>query len=397
MKKFTLSSIAVKNVKRRPLRTGILVVAIGLLVSVLVFALSFVRRVDSGIRSTADRLGADLLVVPTGSRGEAENVLLENGVKTFYMDRAITERVRNIKGIDRVTHQTYLVTITGACCDVPETMVVAFDQESDFVVGPWLSKKLKRRLGKGEVIVGSESALNISLGLTEVDSVLFGKIFRTVGVLDKTGTGLDNAIFIEGENIKDIVKEGKIKVKDGQVSVIFAKVKKGFDPYKVAASIEDTIIEADAVARKDIGKGILSALRDINRIFIMTVILSSILGAFLAWAVFSGVANERAREVGIMRAIGARESHVMRLFLFEVLIIGGVGSVIGILSGTALSVLLAGGFSILRNISVNLGIWERCVIGVMGLVMGTVTCTIGALSPILRLKKTEPLLVLKGE
>jgi len=76
-KEFTLFSLAIKNLKRKPLRTGILVVAIALLVSVLVFALSFVRRVDSSIKITSHRLGADLLIVPTGSRGAAEDVLLE--------------------------------------------------------------------------------------------------------------------------------------------------------------------------------------------------------------------------------------------------------------------------------------------------------------------------------
>jgi putative ABC transport system permease protein len=118
-KEFTLFSLALRNLKRKPLRSGILIVAIGLLVSVLVFALSFVKRVDSGIKITSDRLGADLLIVPTGSRGFAEDVLLESKVKTFYMDKGIIGRVKEIEGRER-TDQIYLATITGACCDIPE-------------------------------------------------------------------------------------------------------------------------------------------------------------------------------------------------------------------------------------------------------------------------------------
>jgi len=395
--KYTLLSLAIKNLKRKPLRTGILVVAIGLLVSVLVFALSFVRRVDSSIRITSERLGADLLIVPAGSRGAAEDVLLENKVKTFYMEKGLLDRVKAIKGIDKVTAQTYLATITGACCDVPESIVVAFNQETDFVVKPWLQKKLGRRLQKGEALVGSESAFNISMGLTEVDSVLFGNVFRMVGVLDKTGTGLDTAILIDENNIDDILKKGKANIKPGQISVIFAKVKKGFDPIRVAAELEDSIIETDTVARKDIGKNVINALRDINRIFLITFILASLLAAFLAWAVFSGIANERSREVGIMRAIGAKESHVMKLFLIEVIVIGGFGSLMGIFAGTALSFLLAKGFAILKNISTDLSTFERLGIGIIGFVIGTSVCVVGALSPIQRIKKMEPLIVLKGE
>jgi len=396
-KEFTLLSHALRNLGRRPTRAAILVLAIGLLVAVLVFGLSFVRRVDSSIRATSERLGADLLVVPTGSRGAAEDVLLEHRVKTFYMDRSIVERVRRTPGVARVTSQTYLATIGGACCDVPDTIVVAFDQESDFVVRPWLEKKIGRKLGKGEAVVGSESAFNIRLGLTEVDGVLFGNLFHIVGVLEKTGTGLDTAIFIDEGNIEDIIRNGKVSLRPGSVSVVFAKVEEGRDPARVAAAIEDTIIETDTVARRDIGKNVAHALGDISRMFLATFAVASLLAAFLAWAVFSGVANERAREIGLMRAMGAKESHVTRLFLLEVLLIGAAGSAVGMLAGTALSFLLASGFTILKNVSTDLGVVERLGIGAAGLLAGTGVCLFGALAPLRRTRSTEPLVVLKGD
>ena len=394
---FTIFSFALKNLRRKPLRSGILVTAIGLLVSVLVFSLSFTIRVKSSIKTTSDRLGADLLIVPTGSRGAAEDVLLENRVKTFYMDKGILERVKQIKGINEMTYQTYLATITGACCDVPETVVAAFNQDTDFVITPWLIKKLGRRLQKGEAIVGSESAFNISLGLTEVDSVLFGNMFKMIGVLDKTGTGLDNAIFIAEENIEDIIKKGKVDLKPGQISVIFARVKNGYDPLKVAAEIEDSIIETDTMARKDIGKNLIATLKDIKQVFVVTVALASVLSVFLVWAVFSAIANERAKEVGIMRAIGAKEFHVSSLFFLEVLVIGGIGSIFGIISGTALSLLLAKSFTILKNLATDLNVMERFYISVICFLLGTGICIAGALSPIQRIKKMEPLLAIKEE
>lgn len=394
---FNLLTFALRNLKRKQLRTWILVAAIALLVSVLVFAFSFVRRVNSSIRLTSERLGADVIVVPAGSRGAAEDVLLENRTKSFYMDKGIIDRVKVVKGIETLTHQTYLVTMQGLCCDVPESMVIAFNQETDFIVKPWLKGKLSRTLGKGEAIVGYESAFNINVGLMEIDSVLFGNVFRMIGVLDKTGTGFDNAIFLGDENINDIIEKGKTGIKPDQISIIFLKVKKGFDPYKVARDIDDAIVEVDAVARKDIGKNIINTLRDISRIFTLTIIIASMLAAFLAWAVFSAIANERAREVGIMRALGAKESHVVRLFLSEVLLIGGTGSILGIICGTTLSFFLSKEFSIMKNLAVDLSLSDRVFIGLSGLVIGTAVCVIGALSPVQRLKKMEPLVVIKGE
>lgn len=396
-KGFSLFLLATKNLRRKQLRTWILIIAIALLVSVLVFALSFVRRVNSSIKITYERLGADVLVVPAGSRGAAEDVLLENRVKSFYMDKGIVERVSNIKGVGDLTYQTYLVTISGVCCDVPETMVVAFNQDTDFIVKPWLKGSLGSRLKKGEAIVGNESAFNINIGLMEVDSVLFGNVFKMLGVLDKTGTGLDNAIFISDDNIDDILQKGKTDIKPGQISIVFAKVKRGFDPYKVARDIDDSIVEVDAVARKDIGKNLTNTLKDISRIFSITIVLASILSVFLAWVVFSAIANERSREVGIMRAIGAKESHIVRLFLVEVLVIGCIGSIIGIISGTVISFFMAKNFTIMKNLVTDLNTLERIAISISGLAIGTGVCIIGALSPVQRIKKMEPLVVIKGD
>jgi len=394
---FTVSTLALRNVHRKPLRTAILVVAIGLLVFMLIFALSFVRRVQTGINVTSQRLGADLLILPMGTRGLAAEVLLESSAKSFYMERNLIDRVREVEGVALLSPQTYLVTIQGLCCDVPEALIVAFEQESDFILKPWLAKALNRPLAKGEAIVGYESFLNIDIGLMEVDANLFGNRFSIVGTLEKTGTGLDHAIFIRAEDKDDILARGGLDLAPDQVSVIFALVAKGYDPYEVGKNIESRIMEVDVVARKDIAKGLVSALGDINRIFSLAVGLASLLALFLAWAVFSAVVNERAREVGIMRAIGARESLVMRIFLLEVLMIGLVGSLAGVVGGTLFSLLLADSFNIMQEAAVDLGGMERLLIALLGLAAGTGVCVFGALAPVSRIKKMEPLTVIKGE
>ncbi|MDA8172020.1 MAG: hypothetical protein M0Z48_09385 [Nitrospiraceae bacterium] len=113
---FNLRTLAVKNLKRRSLRTAILVTSIGLFVSILVFGLSFVMGVSASLRKSIDRLGADVLVVPYGAQDYAEDVLLEsNKAKSFYMDKDIVEKVKEVKGVGPVTWQTYLTTIAGLC------------------------------------------------------------------------------------------------------------------------------------------------------------------------------------------------------------------------------------------------------------------------------------------
>jgi putative ABC transport system permease protein len=191
--------------------------------------------------------------------------------------------------------------------------------------------------------------------------------------------------------------DGKSPLKRGNISIIFTKVKKGFDPDFVGRVLEGEIPEVDVVARSQMGEKFLNTLADINKIFLLTTFLASVLTTFLVWAIFSAIANERSKEIGIMRALGAKESHIVHLYLLEVTVLGLLGSILGVMAGTYLSSLLAGSFSLLKNISAGLTGGQQATIALLGLLIGVAICITGAMMPINRIKKLEPLLVIKEE
>ncbi|MEM3489966.1 MAG: FtsX-like permease family protein, partial [Nitrososphaerota archaeon] len=47
--------------------------------------------------------------------------------------------------------------------------------------------------------------------------------------------------------------------------------------------------------------------------------------------------SERTREIGTLKAIGARDSKILKIFLTEALLIGLIGGAIGVIVGTSLS------------------------------------------------------------
>lgn len=397
MIQFSFFAVAIKNLKRKTFRTGVLIISIAILVSLLIFAVSFSTGVSSSIERASGRLGADLLIVPVGARGYAEDFLLESKNKSFYMPDSLIDRLKKIDGIESITYQTYLETIGGVCCDVAQTQVIAFDQDTDFIIKPWLQKSLGRPLRAGEAIAGYETNYNLDLELLEVEKTLFNNKFKIVGVLDKTGTGLDNALFMTKEDLTRIIEGGNSPLKKGQISIVFAKVAKELDPYHVGKDVEGNIVEVDVVARREMGGELLNTLSDINKIFIMSTAMASLLTVFLVWAIFSAIANERSKEIGIMRAIGAKQSHIVKLFILEVFVLGILGSIIGIVGGTYLSFSLIKSFALLKNISASLSVLQQIAIACGGLVVGTGICVVGALFPIRRIRKLEPLIAIKEE
>jgi putative ABC transport system permease protein len=391
---FNLFAVSLRNLKRKPIRTAILILSIGLLVSVLVFGGSFIISVSSTVKKAADRLGADLLVVPVGARETAQEVLLETKAATFFMHKSILDRVREMEGVEAATYHTYLSSILGVCCDVPEAKIVAFDQDTDFILGPWLQKKLGRRLEKREAIIGWAAEDNLML--LEVDSsVLFNLKFDFVGVLEKTGTGLDDAIFVSDENVPDMARASKLYAGEDEISVIFAKLKPGYTSEDVGNEVENQIVDADVINRADIGDRIIGILADINKLFLVIVILTSLISTFLAWSVFSAIANERMKEISIMRAIGAKCSHVLRMFIAEVIVVSLLGSTLGILGGNYMSVALNKSLTLLMELSTSLSLGERAAVSGLGFIVGFAICIAGAYSSILRIRKLDPLSALK--
>lgn len=83
---------------------------------------------------------------------------------------------------------------------------------------------------------------------------------------------------------------------------------------------------------------------------VMTALLGSIAGIclFVGGIIIMNVmlisVTERTREIGLRMAIGATESDVQRQFLIEALLMSGIGGVIGILLGLALSYAISSGF-----------------------------------------------------
>lgn len=391
---FNLFAVSLKNLKRKSFRTGILVFSLGLLVSVLVFGASFQLSISSTIGRATERLGADFLIVPAGAGEVAQEVLLESANQTFYMSRDILDGLGEIEGIEAYTHHTYLSTVLGVCCDVPPATIVAFDQETDFILAPWIKEKLGRKMTKGESIVGWGALDNLSL--LDIDSsVLFNMKFDFIGNLDMTGTGLDEFLFILDENVPDMVASSTLELTEDMISVVFVRVKPGYSPLLVGNEVIETFMEADVVRRNEMGEDIIEVLRDINKLFIIILALSSLISIFLAWSVFSAIANERIREVGIMRSIGAKCSHVLRMFVFEVFLLGIMGSLLGVAIGTYMSIALSSHFGILRELSATMTVAERFYVGAGGLVIGTAICLIGAYSSIVRLRRLDPLMALK--
>ncbi len=389
----TLGAIAWKSVTRKLFRNITLVLAVAMLVSLLVFALLFNRAIKEDIKEASMKLGADIVIVPIESVDVAEEFILESNEKTFYMDESLYEQVRDLPEVEKATYHIYLDTLESECCSIIEGQVVAIDQATDFVVKPWLDTD--RELKAGEAYIGSY--VHEYLGLID-SATLFGRPIKVVGHLRKTGTGLDHGFFIKRQDLDNITTAATGQRKENDISIVFLKLKEGVDLDDAVRKIRSINPNMGLMTRGSIGKDVRATLKDIIRIFTITILIASTLALLLAWSTFTAMTNERKREVGILRAIGACRSHIINMFLAEAAIISFLGGVLGVIAGHLLLNYLAADFNLLSRLGdVSITSPTSILLSALAVVIGSGVCLIGAALPVYRLAKLEPLLALKEE
>jgi len=204
-----------------------------------------------------------------------------------------------------------------------------------------------------------------------------GSKFRVVGVLEKQGgfrSDVDSSIYITERDAKSILGNDEI----AQITV---RVRDIGEAELIAEEIEERIDENHKLDDFTSAMTMGSAITQLKTIFtLLQAVLVAIASISLIVASI-GIMNtmlmsvmERTHEIGIMKAIGAKNRNVLSLFLLEsgmVSVVGGVcGCVLGIIGANVISIGIGAAFgeaipAILRPEVLLGGVVVAVIVGVM--------------------------------
>jgi putative ABC transport system permease protein len=123
--------------------------------------------------------------------------------------------------------------------------------------------------------------------------------------------------------------------------------------------------------------------------------IAFLVGIFLIINTFSMLVAQRTREIGLMRAIGSSRKQVNRSVLVEALLLGVVGSVLGVGAGVGLAV---GLMKLMGRLGIHLSTSDLTVAWttpVVGLLLGVVVTVLAAYLPARRAGKVSPMAALR--
>ncbi len=423
-RRITLPLLIKANLGMRRFRTTTVVLSLVIVLGALFMDMLLTESVENALEIGAGRLGADLMVVPKGRQVEAKTVLLSGGPTTFYLKKGIFDGLSRFPEVDRITSQLFVQPFSYlVCCIVENVLIIAYDPETDFTVAPWINYKLKRRQGPYDLVVGR--GVKFYPG-QKID--LFGRSFNVVASLDPTGVGyFDNSIFVPYTGIRIALRDVKSRVEAGEVekrkqirddsfthlfgpenipspeeidpegiSAIFIKTKDGVDVDAFVRRIKDAFPEVDVVKVKESTITVKRHLISMIKSLFLPILLLLGMGTLILAVVFSMSVTERLREIGLLRAVGARRVHVFRMVLGEAIVLTTIGGIIGILWGTVLLLVFKNRIMSALNL---LYIWPPpSVVMVVALSTVLISLLVGLVSgfyPALRASRMEPYLAIR--
>jgi len=321
----------------------VIAICVAVAISTLFAATLIMRGVQNSLRVGLARLGADLIVVPAGQDTSIEEAFIAGCATAFYMDQEVEEQVAGLPGVARTSSQVFVKTLSNARCCVGEFFLVGFDPETDFTISPWLATHLNRKLRKNEVIVGDR----ILLGVGE-SATFYGSVFTVAGVLEPTGLGLDRTIFVPMQGVREMIAasperaEVALEIRPDQISTVLVQVEPGADPIDVAEAIEGRIPGVKAITSSHLKQSVSQRVQGLMTVVVAVTGVLWLMSLVLIGLSFSLIVNERQREIGLLRAMGARQGFVFQLVLEEAGMLTGLGGAVGIGVSTILLVSFGG-------------------------------------------------------
>lgn len=186
-----------------------------------------------------------------------------------------------------------------------------------------------------------------------------------------------------------------------QFSSIWVDAKPGVDLKGLATRIDGVVpagYEAvDGKTASDVlSKQIGQVLSYITTFLLVFAIVGIVVSVFLIVNTFSIVVAQRSRELALMRAMGASRGQVTRSVLVEAIVLGVIGSTVGLLAGLGLAFGLVGVF---QQIGFDLGSEPPQLTGSTTLAcyaVGLVTTMVAAIVPAIRAGRVPPVAAING-
>ncbi len=344
-------SLALKNLRRRPVRTGLTVAGVALAVTVAVSLGGFMLGYRGAIDKSIDMLGFQVMIMAKGCPYEAATMMLKGGTGLLYLPADTYEKVKNDGEIESITPifigvaQKQGSSIRDDAGGTNFSIISGIDVPSYRVMKPWIGFKKGAGYDNGrwfdgathdEVVLGFEAA---EYEQRKVGDTFYASItpagkpdavmreFKVVGVLDRTGTQDDGTVFMPIGAAREYFG------RPDQLTILGIKLKQ-FNAFKMR-EFETRWLklpEVQVVGLQQVKNTLVSLVATAQTMIAAVAIIAVIVALIGVINTILMSVYERTSEIGIMKALGARRGAIFQLIWLETVMICLAGGIAGSLA-----------------------------------------------------------------
>lgn len=392
---FDLLSMAYSNLKKRGLRSGLTIFGVVVGIVAIVALISLGLGMNDYVNQQLENIGKDKAIILSDIG--AKEKLDENDLK-------VIEDIDDV----RSAYGTYTsIVFMNSRSESERATITALDTSSERIRAFMESNPVDVEKGKfldGEsrtVVIGNDLAREkFEHELDVGDKIsINNNDFKIIGILKESNSmTIDEAAFISMEDAEEILDA------DG-FSEIVASGRSGIDLEKFVLKIEEELRKSRGLkegeedfrveSSQDIEESLSSVLAGVNWFLIGIASISLLVGIIGITNTMQISVAERRKEIGIMKALGARNSHISLLFLLESGMLGLIGGAIGTALGLLLSKIASVFISAMMNESFSasfsfpLIMFSLALSFLIGMIAGTI--------PAYQASRQDPIKILREE
>ena len=390
---------SLRNINYRKGRSFLTVFSILIGIATIFLFISFGAGLYTYIDDVASSSSANKLIIQSkgGFGGIDESFELDND------DLSVVERAAGVRSASGLYFKTAKIEKGD---EQIYTYLAAFDPDSPLIIevfGIEIEKGRELKSGDSGVVLGHNYAIPGKIfekGVSLNDNIeIQGKKLKVLGFYEEIGSPPDDAqVYIAsgylenlypGENDYSwVVAEVNIE----EIEKAKTNIERGLRKHRnLEEGKEDFYVQSFA----DLIESYSGALDIVIGFIILIALISVLVSAINTANTMITSVLERYKEIGILKAIGARNSEVFKIFLFERSFLGFIAGTLGVLVGWGLAslggvILAEVGYSFLQP---YFSIWTfvGCV------AFATLTGAVSGALPALRASKINPVDALRYE
>jgi putative ABC transport system permease protein len=340
-----LYQVVVKDVIRRKRRvlyaTLGVVIGTATVVGILTVALAGQARIYNQL----EKYGPNLAVIPAINNLDMKLGDVRLGTLTVgdnYVPEGKIPEIRQIadgeiRRVMKIEDQGNIATIApnlyiNTKIGDTSVMVVGVDPKEEIKIKTWWKVNQGKYLEQpDQALVGAIAAEILKLNIGDVIP-LDGTSVTVAGVLEETGSNDDYQVFVPIETLQ------KAFSREGLVSSVDIRALCNACPVEtIASDINANVPGVRAVAVKQIAETEMGMVEKMSKFMLTLAGITLAVGLFGVVNTMMTSVNERIKDIGIMRAVGASRSQIVKAFIYEAIIIGIIGGVLGYMVGTLLA------------------------------------------------------------